>query len=189
VFETQPQRGTKMRKPGKFVGGLLVAFLLLVTASSVRADEFNFTYTGTFFLGATGTDSISGILTTTPLSGGQATVIAISGFDNGSAITGLLPPGAYGSNDNVLFFPAAPGFVDVLGISFAVGSQDFNLFQNLSLAYRDFGAPSSDAPDGVTLKSTGTLTVTPTPEPTSLALLGAGLLGLPMLRSIRRKND
>jgi len=170
-----------MRNPGKFVVGLLVAFLLLAAgASSARADEFNFVYIGT---SGDLPANISGTLTTTALSGGQATITGISGIFNGSPITALLAPGSFALNDNLLFFPGPPT-LDVFGVSFAVGTTDVNIFHN-PLEYDEFTV----SPGPIVTMSSGTFTVTPTPEPTSLALLGTGLLGLPLLRRIRRKSD
>ena len=64
--------------------------------------------------------SAYGMLTTAGLSGGAYTVTGISGTWNGYTITGLLPPGSYGNNDNLLF-PAGP-HLDDSGISFQVNA-------------------------------------------------------------------
>jgi len=51
---------------------------------------------------------------------------AISGMFDGSAITGLITPGGYDGNDNQVF-PSGP-YLDFGGLSFAVGSKDYNVF-------------------------------------------------------------
>jgi len=62
--------------------------------------------------------SAIGTLTTTELSDGVYSITGISGVWNGYTITGLLDPGAFGDNDNLLF-TSGPG-VDDDGFAFTV---------------------------------------------------------------------
>jgi len=129
-----------------------------------------------------GTDVAIGELFTTALSGGQATITGIAGTYNGLTITGLLAPGACCegpafANDNILFFPGAPGFLDIFGLGFQVeGVTDVNLF--LFVGYEDEAAPAGNTAAFAVISDQGTFTVTPVPEPSTLLLLSVVVAGL-----------
>lgn len=100
----------------------------------------------------------------------------------------LLAPNTFLGNDNLLFPDPSPS-LDFNGVSFQAGGMDFNLFFNTTLgryiliehlATTDFGF-------GHILFGTNGIIppITPTPEASTLVLLGSGLLGL--AAAIRRK--
>lgn len=113
----------------------LVAVLMLAAASPAQAGMiFAFDYS----LPGTGPTplaiSASGFFATTDLSAGSYSVTGIWGTWNGVAITGITPPGGFGSNNNLLF-PSTP-LVDSNGLGFTVdgsgddGAGNVNLFYN-----------------------------------------------------------
>lgn len=154
-----------------------VAVMLLVGACAARADTISLEYSGNG-----GTDLLSATLTTTPFSGGQATVIGISGTYNGMAISGLLSPGTCCSdpgNDNILYFPGAA--LDWGGLGFQIGAVDYDLYDWGGTAYVIISAPANNLTNVGFNSSTfngGGFTLTFVPEPGSLTLIATGLLSL-----------
>jgi hypothetical protein len=161
----------------------------LVGAAAAHAETFTFTATGAFF-------SASGSLTAIPDPSlpNAFEVTGISGNVDGIAITGLLPCAAYSVSapcimagdvspyDNLLYYPAGSSpsgplqELDFRGIAFALGTSglagDFSAYGTHQDVFT-FSDQPEDAPNQVTAFS-----VTPTPEPTNLLLLGTGLLGI-----------
>jgi hypothetical protein len=99
--------------------GSLPALFGLATSANATALYFAYSYTGDGVASA-------GILTTTnTLVGGAYTITGIQGTRNVSDLSGLLAPGTFGANDNLLY-PAGP-FVDTAGFSFDAGGLSFNI--------------------------------------------------------------
>jgi PEP-CTERM motif len=151
----------------------LLSSLALLSALAIpaaaHADTFNFSATG-----ASGSFSGSGVLTAASQGGGAYLISDITG----TGVTGLIAPGGFNGNDNLLF-PAADPTLDAHGFSFTdVNGPDHyqvNIF-NDGTGYFAF----LDDEDNFTqtVPVTFSVATAATPEPSTFVLLGTGILGL-----------
>jgi hypothetical protein len=156
---------------------LLCCALLFVSVAG--ADEMPFTLTGQ------GLDA-AGTFYGAPIADGQWLVSDASGLFNGSNIVGIWPESNTGnifSFDN-LFFASGP-FVDGGGIVFKLDNGDMvNLCFDTGCAgaAETYTAIVWDPVTGITnLNADSAEFGAPTPEPSTLMLLGSGLAGLARL--------
>ncbi len=148
--------------------------------TAAHAEVYDFSYVDS----ATSGKNIvaSGTITTGADAGsGFYDVTAITGFRNGSAITGLVPVNGYAGNDNL--FSPTPSYFSFPGVSFsAADGNDYNIASDGGTGYIDQNSKT----DPVGYPETAVnLTVSAVPEPASMALVGAGLLGLGVIRRKR----
>lgn len=185
-------------------------------AAPVNAETFSWSYSGTGFFG-TGTDTASGTLTIgglSPTCGSPpscsysnppfttapgSTITSITGTWDGFTITGLITPGLFDQNNNVLYLPPNEVFLDASGsgqpggLAFFVSNYTGNnvptptnvavqLFFDTN--FLEYAALTGNANFGCcSLATAGDFTVTPVgaaPLPAALPLFstGLGVLGL-----------
>jgi hypothetical protein len=141
----------------------------LAFSAAAHADTFNFAANG-----SSGPFSGSGTLTATSNGGGEYLITGITG----TGVTGLIAPGGFNGNDNLLF-PTATPTLDSDGFSFtaANGPDHFqvNILNNGS-GYFAFIQDEDNFTEIVPVDFS--LTSAAVPEPSSFILLGSGILGL-----------
>jgi len=157
---------------------LAVAAACAVSSLAAHADTFSFAVNG-----SAGGYSGSGLLTTTMNGAGDYLITGISG----SGVTGLIAPGGFNGNDNLLF-PADAQTLDAHGFSFSATSGpdqfDVNVFNNGN-AYFAFFRDEDNFTDTLPITFDVTPATSPIPEPSTVLLLGTGILAA--AGSVRRK--
>ncbi len=151
---------------------ILLSSLALLSVLSIapvaHADTFNFVASGTG-----GGFSGAGTFTATSNGDGSFTIDSISG----TGITGLIPPGGFEGNDNLLF-PVGPSLFDTKGFAFNDTQGDTSFQVDIhSTGPGMYDASFLDS-DGVAATIPVTVSVTAIPEPSSLFLLSTGFIGV-----------
>jgi hypothetical protein len=175
----------------RFVCGSIVAGALLLimgTAGNAYGDSFNLTWTGGYGPG-------SATLTATNDGGGEFTVTGLSGLQNGVPIT-FINSDVYGSNDNAIFQPPNPDLLDLAGLGFFDGTNDYNLFlYGIPGDGNTYTECNSAGPEGScefitqfnVAKPVTFLSITPVtstvPEPASMVTLLLGTLAVGLRRA------
>ena len=153
---------------------LSVLCFALILASTANADTFAFSYSydGVFASGSFDAD---------PLAPGQVLITSITGQRNGVEIASLDAPGTFGDNDNLLSFPDEP-YLTFSGVSFQdADGLNYNLYFDQESYRESLDGYTTGVPMILTIESIPEAV----PEPSSLALLGSGLLG--SLSLVRRR--
>ena len=172
-----------------FAGGDATLLIATVPAS---ATLYDWTLNG-------GGDSGSGTLVTGAPDSDGFDIVSFSGTIDGNpvALLGGQPGGATATYlfiyDNVLYPPSDNPVLDLDGLLFSDAGEQGNIFYGWGVTPADYSywrAPLDQGSYDIANDSvTFTLTADPVPEPTSLALFGAGLAALGISRYRRRKQQ
>lgn len=175
-------------------GSLLIVSAMCAKSAHATTIDFDITWSGAYGSG-------TAVLTTTAEGGGEYAVTGITGEQGGHAITGLSP---YASADQDVFDPGTPA-LDFSGLSFAIGTTDYNLFNgdgntnvspSLQNSYDECDSAVTTCSDYSTDDSAKaltsfTITKVPTsvPEPSTVALLLTGLLSFGVVGWLRKQSN
>ena len=162
---------------------LVLAFALCSICLIAPAETFTLSFTDDLSSNAL-------LLLASPTgTSGQFLVTGASGTIDGLTAT-LLAPGTFPSddspNDNMLYFPGTPSYLDLNGIGFELGTTAYyNIYSFLDTynAARGSTATTSDA--GATFIGLSNLSLAPAPEPPAVLLLATGLAALGVLSQNR----
>ncbi len=161
---------------------LAVVTTLAALSFAAHADTINFNVSG-----GAGGFSGSGVLTTTLTAPGTYLITGISGGGSGGSVTGLIAPGGFGGNDNLLF-PFNPQTLDTQGFSFSAtdgtDTFDVNIF-NKGTDYFAFFRDEDNFTATLPVSFTVSPSPSPVPEPSTFLLMSTGFLGVATL--LRRK--
>ena len=168
-----------MRSFSKFAT-VACSVLALATSSGTAAAQ---TYSWTL----TGLDTGSGTFFTGKAANGGLDVYGFTGMIDNVAVTETggnpgvetLSPDGYFQYDN-LVYPAGPQVLDLYGILMNYNGTYANLWGN---SPTDFAFYTETGPQN---SSGDSFTISFVPEPTAVAIFGAGLLGLAFLRRQRQ---
>jgi len=186
-----------------------IAIAVLAVAAAValgpvaKADTFDFTLTSDDG-GANATGTLTGAYDSGTgaydITSGSFTITA-NASSNPSGEVGTftnLAVSSYTGADNEVTYPAAFGtpYVDESGISFDFGDgTSINIYAPAGLTFtgagtNDYGIQEGDtsSPSGGFYNANSELTITTTPEPSSMFLLSTGILGLAIVL-FRKSNS
>jgi len=151
-----------------------------MASSHAGPITWNFSFSGT------GVSAAGTFTTDDQPASGTYLITALDGLRNGSVMS-LLAPGVYASNNNLLY--TTPPYFDFGGLSYQVGADSFNLYSSAAVVHECSTRLATGCTGAINLDPVMSLVVTrqnDVPEPASLALASAGLLGATWVR--RRRN-
>ena len=175
-----------------FAGAIAAA--MSAGALPSQATTFNWSISGPGFTGG-------GTMEVTLLSGVTYSLDSISGNVNGDPILGL---SAYDGPDQRIYYPAT-AVIDTLGFSFSIGdgSTSYNIYEDFGnydpnsyyscggVPYCILGPGATDGsgigPGGDVVTALETLDIAPVPEPSTWAMMIAGLAGLGWFGYVHRR--